>query len=816
MSVAPCTDRRALRARWLGCLGLLVLPWLSSTARASGCDGPLLLAYPADRPPLSSTQHGQPQGLVAEYVSLLQQRHPTLRVQPIAATALADGTVPEGVHALLGWPQAQRPAGWLVSTPYLQVPQMIVQRRERPPIIGLEGLRGRIVASADLQPLALHLAQEAPGAQLLPQVALEESLRLLASGQVDAVVTSAVEADIALRQRHDQRLLVAAPAGFGDALVLAALPACAPLLTDFNRLLRERSTAQHDGANARWMPTPAITTPAPHPALYWLVPALLVLLALGLIHALGYWRLHREGIRRRGLEQRLQDVTANLPAVVYRARRSSRGEYSVPYIAGDVHALFGVSVDSARVNHSHLLAAVHPEDRGPVLRHVDAAALARGPIDVTFRTRSPQGWRWVRSHGQPVACSDSGVEWCGYWMDVTEAQSRTRALNQARRDAVQAGAARTHFLASMSHEIRTPMSTVLGMLECLAATPLDAQQRQRLATLEDAAAMLRQILDDVLDGQALPLRPSSPQSLPLDLAALLQGVHCLLAPLAAVKGLQLQCVLDPALQPGSLADGLRLRQILINLVGNALKFTPLGAIELRLQVLQQQPEGQLLRLQVTDTGVGISDVRQHAVFAAFIQADSSTTRRFGGSGLGLTICRDLAASMGAQLQLHSVLGKGTRVWLDLYLPACVLPPASPRRQASDTPALPTVAVLVAEDHPTNLQLLVQRLRELGLRVHATANGETAWQAWQAQCFALVITDIHMPGMDGFALARAIRSDPRAHAAGVPIIALSASALDSTREASRAAGIDHFLAKPIDRAALHAAVAALLLPASACQ
>ncbi|WP_425602677.1 response regulator [Stenotrophomonas indicatrix] len=476
-----------------------------------------------------------------------------------------------------------------------------------------------------------------------------------------------------------------------------------------------------------------------------------------------------------------------------------------------MHALFGISVDTARVDHGSLLAAVHPQDRRSVLACVDAAALVRGPIDITFRTRGPNGWRWVRSHGRPIDCSDSGVEWSGYWMDVTEARARTQALNDARRDAEQDAAAKSHFLATMSHEIRTPMSTMLGMLERFGGGALDARQRQVLATIDDAAQMLRQILDDVLHSQRLQSGPQPPQCLPTDLAGLLRAVQRLLVPVAASKGLHLRCEVDPALQRGSLADALRLRQILFNLAGNALKFTLHGGVDLQVRVLQQRERGQQLRLQVSDTGVGISRERQRAVFAAFTQADASTTRRFGGSGLGLAICRDLAASMGGQLHLCSTPGVGTTVWLDLYLPACEAPSVEHRDDAAGLHELPPVRVLVAEDHPTNLQLLVRQLRDLGLQVHAAANGEQAWQAWQTQRFALVITDCHMPGMDGFALARAIRADCRADAARVPIIALTASVLDSTRQACLDAGIDHFIAKPVDRQALHATLAAVLMP-----
>ncbi|WP_425599277.1 response regulator [Stenotrophomonas indicatrix] len=791
---------------------IAALSLLSAQAWAGQCEGPILLAYPADRAPLSSSLDDTPQGLVAAYLALLQEQVPTLRATPVAATALAAAALPTGTHAVLGWPRAQTPKGWVASVPYLQVPQVIVRRPDALPIHGLDGLHGRGVASLDTVPLAGVLEESGAHVPLLQVAALDKALQLLISGQIDAVVGNLVEVEAALRDQPGGALDVAAPAGFSDALVLAALPACAHLVDRFNQLQAGMTEEQREALRAHWVSTsPRRGHVPPVSPLRGLIAVLLMLLTMGLVHAFGYWRLHREGLSRQALEQRLQEVTANLPAVVYQARRSSTGEYSVPHIAGDVHALFGISVDTARVDHGSLLAAVHPQDRRSVLACVDAAALVRGPIDITFRTRGPNGWRWVRSHGRPIACSDSGVEWSGYWMDVTEARARAQALNDARRDAEQDAAAKSHFLATMSHEIRTPMSTLLGMLERFGGGALDARQRQVLATIDDAAQMLRQILDDVLHSQRLQSGPQPPQCLPTDLAELLRAVQRLLVPVAASKGLHLRCEVDPALQRGSLADALRLRQILFNLAGNALKFTLHGGVDLQVRVLQQRERGQQLRLQVSDTGVGISRERQRAVFAAFTQADASTTRRFGGSGLGLAICRDLAASMGGQLHLCSTPGVGTTVWLDLYLPACEAPSVEHRDDAAGLHELPPVRVLVAEDHPTNLQLLVRQLRDLGLQVHAVANGEQAWQAWQTQRFALVITDCHMPGMDGFALARAIRADPRADAARVPIIALTASVLDSTRQACLDAGIDHFIAKPVDRQALHATLAAVLMP-----
>lgn len=789
-------------------MACLLLP-ATAAAAGAGCESPLRIAWPADRAPLSSSEQGRPRGLSAAYLELLEAQRP-LQLQPLPGVAVAEGALPPGTQALLGWPRSQVPIGWVTSAPYLQLPQVIVRRRDAPPVMGLEALRGRTVASPDPLPLTALLAEQAPGAQLLPPAPMDDALSLLGTGLVDAVIANLGEVEAALRRYQGDPLVVAAPAGIDDALVLATVPACADVISGFDHAVSRLTGTQREAIRAAWLPAVPRNQASSSP-LRWLVPASLILLALALVYAFGYWRVHRESARRRVAAQRLQEVTSNLPAVVYQARRSAIGHYSFAQIAGDVQALFGISVETALIDQQRLLAAVHPDDRNRLMDAVDAAALARGPIEVTFRTRSPQGWRWVRSHGRPLSSDDGDVEWSGYWIDVSEAQSRTRALAEARREAEQAAQAKTHFLATMSHEIRTPMSTLLGMLERLAGSELDPGQQQVLATVGDAARMLRQILDDVLHSQRLQVAPL--QLRPTDLRALVCAVQQLLMPVAASRGLYLRAELDPALQAGSLADGLRLRQILFNLAGNALKFTEHGGVELRVQVLQQSNAGQRLRLQVSDSGVGISPERQQAVFAAYTQAEASTTRRFGGSGLGLAICRELAESMGAALQLRSTPGEGTTVGMELDLAACALPAEPlPLLLAAMGPLSPAW-VLVADDHPTNLLLLEQRLCDLGLQVHACEDGRQAFEAWQAQAFDLVITDCHMPRMDGFALARAIRADPCPTRAQVPIIALTASVLDRTREACRAAGIDHFLAKPVDTHELRALLAALLAPDS---
>ncbi|WP_345780346.1 ATP-binding protein [uncultured Stenotrophomonas sp.] len=648
---------------------------LSPLAAASAvCETPLRIAWRNDPASSSSSEQAEHGGPNAGYLALLRERWPLLP-RPLPGAAMADGAVPPDTQALLGWPRSQVPAGWVSSPPYLQLPKVIVRRRDAAPLLGVEGLGAGRVASPDPLSLTALLAEQAPAARVLPPAAIEDALALLGSGRADAVVATLGEVEAALRRYYGEPLVIAAPAGIDDAPVLATVPACAGAIAAFEQAMSQLPEGRREALRAAWLP-PQPRRPPP-PTLWRWLPPMLIPLALALVYAFGARRVQRESERRQMAAQRLYEVTANLPAVVYQVRRSASGHYRFLQIVGDVQALFGISRETALIDHRHLLGAVHPDDRLRLMDAVDAAARAGGPIDASFRTRARHGWRWVRSQGYPQPCEGGDMQWSGYWIDISEMQSRTDALAEARRAAERAALEKSGFLTAMSGQISMPMETLLGGLERLARSDLGARQEGALEAVDDAAQMLRQILDVVLAGphpQQAPL-----QLQPIDLPALLRAAQQLLLPAATRHELHLRVELDPRVQAGSLADGLRLRQILFNLIGNALKFTRRGGVDLQLQVLQQYPHGQRLRLQVSDSGVGICPERQQAVFAAYTQADASTSRRFGGSGLGLTICRELAASMGAELCLRSTLGEGTTVWLDLDLNACDPPAEAPPR-----------------------------------------------------------------------------------------------------------------------------------------
>ena len=371
--------------------------------------------------------------------------------------------------------------------------------------------------------------------------------------------------------------------------------------------------------------------------------------------------------------------------------------------------------------------------------------------------------------------------------------------------AEQAALAKAHFLATMSHEIRTPMSTLLGMLERLEGSDLDHRQQQVLVTVGDAAQMLRQILDDVLHSQRLQALP--PQLRPTSVAALVRAVQQLLMPVAASRGLHLRIQLDPEVQAGSLADGLRLRQILFNLAGNALKFTEHGGVDLQVQVLQQHDRGQRLRLQVSDSGVGISPERQQAVFAAYTQAEVSTTRRFGGSGLGLAICRELAQAMQGRIQVESQLGRGTCFGVTLPLPLVVDANAESEGEVhrEDAANMPPLRVLLVEDDATVADVVRGLLSARGHEVVHAGHALAALREISAGDFDVGLLDLDLPGLSGFELAQHLRNQGYM----LPLLAVTARTDPDLQQQVEAAGIGGFLRKPVTGELLVEAIARVM-------
>ena len=598
--------------------------------------------------------------------------------------------------------------------------------------------------------------------------------------------------------------------------------------------------------------------------------------------------------------------------------------------------------------------------------------------DAEVRLRRADGSSFWALVSVDPATLDGRPVYLAWIYDITRRKLAERQMEIAKEQAEQATSAKSAFLATMSHEIRTPMNGVLGMLELLERTPLDAGQLDTVATMRESATSLLRIIDDILDFSKIEAGKMDLEMVPISVPALVEGVADTLAPGARGKGLSLLTYVDPSIPPDLMGDPVRLRQILFNLGGNAIKFTEKGRVIVRASLTGKGDGWARLRIEVTDTGIGISEAARRRLFQPFTQAESSTTRRFGGTGLGLSICRRLVSLMGGEIGVDSTPGHGSTFWVDLTLNvaaapvavasgapadpdlsgltvliglpeemersfvscyletagARVLPAAEPcalaeqarlaqaegraldvvvvdealhtpaaardpqllgrrsgepqvptvllydpaagclrfpdgpipvtrpvRRSVlvravaiaagraaadADTPSVPAAQpagaapstpavapvrapaparsndppppsleeahaqgrlILVAEDNPINRKVLLMQLHSLGHTAELTNGGAEALAALQSgKRYALLLTDIQMPEIDGFELTRRVRTGERLTGAHLPIIAITANTAAGDLEQYGAAGIDDVLSKPLDLAQLGAALA----------
>jgi len=432
----------------------------------------------------------------------------------------------------------------------------------------------------------------------------------------------------------------------------------------------------------------------------------------------------------------------------------------------------------------------------------------------------PMEWTLVKKDGTHVtvllatsAMRDGTGKTTGYLgvaTDLSQIKQLEKKLRASEISAREANIAKSSFLAAMSHEIRTPMIGVTGMLEVLTHSDLDTEQRRTVHVIQQSAASLLQIIGDILDFSKVEAGRMELSPTVISLPRLLQSTAANFTGSASSKGIVLTVNIDPKISPAHLADGLRLRQILSNFLSNAIKFTDNGFVEAALEFVEKNGTQQKVVFRITDTGIGVTPDQQAKLFQAFQQAEGSTTRKFGGTGLGLVISRRLAEMMNGVVSMESTPGAGTTMRLTVTLPianeneiedeATVSAP-----QSFTARALPTIEqaiaerslILLVDDHPTNRLVVSRQLALAGYLCETAEDGVQGIERWRTGRYSLVLSDIHMPVMDGYQMTRELRNlEQNEHKQRMPVVALTAAALKGEAERCMAAGMDDYLMKPV--------------------
>ncbi len=572
---------------------------------------------------------------------------------------------------------------------------------------------------------------------------------------------------------------------------------------------------------------------------------------------------------------------------------------------------------------------LHPDSRAPLFGSFAGLETGHARVRYDQHVRTAYGWRWIAWEDYAVRDATGRlVEVQSVGRDITERKALEDAITDARDKAEAGSRAKSGFLATMSHEIRTPMNGVLGMARLLLETELRPEQRTYVDAISQSGEALLTLIGDILDFSKIESGTFTPDEDEVELRPLIEGVVELACPRAHDKGIELACIVEAAVPQIIRSDSVRLRQVLTNLIGNAVKFTERGGVELTARLIET-PERRFVRFDVRDTGVGVRPEKREEIFQEFVQADSSHARKFGGSGLGLAISKKLVEAMGGEIGIEEAAGGGSRFWftlpsvvvkpsadtgetplaglaiailsrnavlreslaaqirsaggtvagpqdarpdmllvdagtdsepnppgqLDGRIPSLVLLTpaarsqlvalremgfdgylvkpvrrstlierilsrpepvyaqhyaAAPRAASAPAPADPAplgsfksaLRILLAEDNPINALLTRELLRRRGHTVIEVTSGEAAVKAMQTDTFDIVLTDIHMPGMDGIEATQAIRANETASGRPrTPIVALTADALETGKRACKDAGMDGFLTKPVDPAHL---------------
>ncbi|HEV7404763.1 MAG TPA: transporter substrate-binding domain-containing protein [Chthoniobacteraceae bacterium] len=776
-------------------------------------------------------EKGQLHGIAADYCELLKSRlNVQLQIVPVESwTASLQGLREKKFDlALLAARTPDREEYLLFTAPLLDLPPAIITRSDDRRIHGLADLAGRRVVVARSYPLHEALARDHPEIVLLPRDDEQSAVSAVALGDADAFVGGLAGATHAIGRLGIGNLKVAGELPYEFQYGIAVRKDWPEAVSILDKAIAGITEDEQAAIRRRWMGAQAggLTL---RRVLVIGIPALIaaVLLTLVIVNR----RLRRlvvqqrqtaealraseeqleETIRKRTsqwqlAEQRLREVTNRLPGAVYQFLMKPDGAYAFSFCSEGFEEMTGVSPEEALRDIQTVWANIDPDDLAELDRRAkhSAATMTRYSQDLRFRHPDGRRW-WIRAESEPERDPDGTIRWNGNMMDITERKQLEEELAVAKSAAEAANRAKSAFLANMSHEIRTPMNAILGFSHLLLRDGgFTGVPRRNLETIHRSGEHLLGLISDILEmskieaGRVL-LREGS-----FDLHALMGDLERMFQLRAEEKRLRFAIERAGDLPRYVRGDEAKLRQVLINLVGNAVKYTERGSVTVRMMVEEWLGQGVEVRAEILDTGPGIAADEVPRLFQQFEQ--TSTGRRTGGgTGLGLAISRKFVHMMGGGIQVTSELGRGTTfrftVLLGLSEPALVKPATDDRRVLRVIGEPETLKILIADDKLENCELLQQMLEGVGFETWVVYDGEAALRVFADWHPRVVLMDLRMPGLDGHETIRRIRQMQNGRAAA--IIAISASVFVEDRQLVFDAGGDDFLGKPLRESLLFA-------------
>jgi len=496
---------------------------------------------------------------------------------------------------------------------------------------------------------------------------------------------------------------------------------------------------------------------------------------------------------------RLHEITENIPVAVYQYQLASNGYYAFPFCSPAILQIAGVTPEDVMADARAILAQVHPGDKASLVAAFTGSAGRSEPWLLDFRIlhKVSGATVWVHAESQPKKAADGSIRWNGYLADISESKRVSEELSRAKEGAESANRAKSDFLANMSHEIRTPMNGVIGMTDLVLDTELTEEQREYLNIVKSSSESLLKVINDILDFSKIEAGKLLIEKIPFNLGRTVGDTLKALAMRAHSKGIELVCDIEPDVPMLVLGDPGRLRQILLNLIGNAIKFTERGEVVLHVAVAPGKGKKSIFQFTISDTGIGIPKSKLGSIFDAFSQEDSTITRRYGGTGLGLTISARLVEALAGHISVESEPGRGSKFDFSISMN---LDPHS-KEEPLDVRQLAGLRVLVVDDNELNRLVVARLLKSVGAQVHAAASGEEAMAMMMPEidyvsAFDVVLLDARMPGFDGFDTAQRIVALP--HCAGISLVLLSLAGLKSDTQQSQAIGFSAYLSKPFTR------------------